>query len=321
MQTQYDITPIVFSASNYDNVRRYLDESKFFDERIMSHCEDALDIWQNVFKRYIKKEQALGIPYALNETPKLYALDAICIASPLVADKVALNEIAELFTVFYLMTHYFDDHVEHQDKFFSKFSFSSENNMSTQYGAAPFSFLLTSISVLEDILSESSHLSDQSRVQLIGAMCNRLAAQTRFFASERQANLSAEEALEMKARKVNGQALGVLADILDAYVDLGDGKFETLEQGLLYLGSMEQFTDDIRDLTIDETLRNANIILSASRSGPENAKQHIQRLFDLEVENARKYLLEIYGSSELRMIFSLPFYPFMIDKRKLSQTS
>jgi hypothetical protein len=315
----YNLEPLILNGMNRTAARHYLSEVEFFDTGIMHYHDEALRVWRSVIHRYANKETELEIPFSLAETPKLYALDALCIASPLIKAQQQLFTIAELFAVFYLMTHFFDDHVEHPDKFFSKFDFVNDSSLHAQYGAAPFSFLLISFAVIKEILDSATDLNDSSRLAIQGAMYERLAVQTRHFAAERTSNLSVEEVLEMKARRVNGQALGVIADILREYLHLNETEFKRMESGMLYLGSLEQFTDDIRDFAIDSALHNANIIVSASRFGSEAGAKKITKMYQDEAELAKKYLSVFYNYPALKEIFSLPFYPFMVDKRELSE--
>lgn len=321
MKDVYKIQPLIVTGADRVAARQYLADTAFFDESIMHYQDEALRVWRSVAHRYSNKEAECDIPYSLAESPKLYALDALCFASPLVKDPQQLFTLAELFTVFYLMTHFFDDHVEHPDKFFSKFDFSKQSSLNTQYGAAPFSFLLLSFSIIKDILNGEPSLSDKARMTLQGAMYDRLVVQTRYFASERESNLNVEEVLEMKARRVNGQTLGVLADILREFLHYDDAQFEEMQAGLLYLGAMEQVTDDIRDMSVDVALRNANIIVSAYKFGVEAGAKKVEKVYQAEAARAEKHLANFYSKPELAAIFSLPFYPFMVDKQQLEQAT
>lgn len=311
------IIPIIKSRGDRRLARECLADAPFFDSGIMKFHDEALKIWRSVAHRYSNKEQDLSIPFSLAERPKLYALDALCIATPLVQDQKQLKPIAELFNVFYLMTHFFDDHVEHPDKFFSKFDFIPNASISTQHGAAPFSFILLSFSIISDILNEASSLSPSSKLKIQTAMYDRLAVQTRHFTSERDTNLKVEEVLEMKARRVNGQTLGVLADILTEFLNYDEKTRHDFEQGLLYLGSIEQITDDIRDIAIDGALRNANIVISSQSFGSEAGAKVVARIYDQEQKSAKKFLTKFYRADELYSVLSLPFYPFMVDKQQL----
>lgn len=314
---QSGLETIILHRGERQIAREYLADAKFFNHSIMHFLDDTLKVWRSVSHRYSNKERDLRIPFSLAENPKLYALDAFCIATPLVADTGQRKHIAELFTIFYLMTHFFDDHVEHPDKFFSKFDFSIDGSVDTQRGAAPFSFLLMSFSIINEILLEIDALDDNARLRIQSGMYDRLAVQTRYFISERNSNLNVNEVLEMKARRVNGEALGVLADILAEFLKFDSKQFKAMEKGLFYLGSMEQFTDDIRDISIDIALRNANIVVSAQSFGEKTGAKLLAKMYMEEFESAKVYLEPFYSKVELQTIFSLPFYPFIINKQEL----
>ncbi len=316
MLQEEDMACLVQASDNRAVVKKYLTTAKYFDESILQGCDVALHVWRSVAHRFAYKESVFEIPFALAEDPKLYALDALIIAGPLIAERKDLFAIAEIFTVFYLLLHYFDDHVEHPDKFFSKFDFDKEGDLDAQRGAAPFSFSLISLAIIGEIL-DSQEVLLEKKAAILSAIYDRLASQTRYFALEKQANLSADNVLEIKARKVSGKTLGILADLLRHYLGLSDEVFKKLEKGMMYLGSMEQITDDMRDLHVDNTLHNANIVIADMQYGQESGISKLTELFNQENKNAQECMMELYKASQLKTILSLPFYPFMIDKQRL----
>lgn len=320
MSLSYKIGPIIEASGNVENIRNYLSSAPFFDVSVLKYHDEALKVWRSVAHRFAHKESVYRIPYSLAENPKLYALDALTIAAPLIKDKKQLIAVAEIFTIFYLIIHYFDDHVEHPDKFFSKFDFSSESNLDAQRGAAPFSFVLLALTIIGEILEEQNKLSKEAQLEIINAVFVRLASQTRYFTQEKQTNLTVTEVLEIKAREVSGKTLGILADLLKVVLNYDAQRHNELETGLLYLGSVEQFTDDIRDISVDSTLMNANIVIAASdQFGFAPGNSVLDDLYHQEVSMANKSLAKFYSKSELLVILSLPYYPFMIDKRRLLQ--
>ena len=319
MRVVYDLTSIIERSSDKSEVRSLLGDSTFFNPHILSYHDEALRVWRDIARRYSDKEGGLNIPYRLAESAKLYAVDALCVAEPLIAKKADLRAIAQFFGVFYLIVHYFDDHVEHRDKFYSKFDFSPSHNIDTQRGAAPFSFTLVSLSILHDILKEISSLNAEQREQILENVNTALALQTRYFAAERQSNLDIDEVLEMKQRQVSGKTLSTLGGIIGLYLNFDAKQARHFSEGLTYLGSLTQITDDIRDLSIDAALRNANIVAACHRLGSRAGNTRLERIYDNEVALTINHLKHIYSEDNLSVLLSLPFYPFMVNKQELER--
>lgn len=320
MSYQYDITPIVDVDRDRSAVQDFLGSSKYFEEHILSYEALAMKVWRSVMRRYANKEQEYAIPYNLAESMKLYAVDALAVASPLVREPDEVFRMAEFFAVFYLIVHYFDDHVEHRDKFYSKFDFNTAHNIDTQRGAAPFSFVFISFDILYEVLNELDNLSGEDREKLMRDVSSVLALQTRYFAAERQTNLDIQETLEMKQRRVSGKALAFFGELLGLYLSYSQKQLADLENGLMYLGSLTQITDDIRDQSVDMMLRNANIVLTAHRLlGVKAGNEKLNAIFDEEASLAKKYLSRFYDEKTVATLCSLPFYPFMVDKQALAK--
>src|SRR5258708_18396358 len=120
------IESLVVDQQSRDATLRLSSSSAPINLEILGYRATALVIWRRLHKRFRSKEQELSVPYQLVETPKSYALDALVAATPFFSDRKQLSALAELFAIYYLMVHYFDDHVEHRDKFYSKFGFQEK---------------------------------------------------------------------------------------------------------------------------------------------------------------------------------------------------
>lgn len=316
--THYDVIGVLRKSSDRNQVQDFIGSSRFFDVDILSFHNDALRVWRSVARHYAVNEVEYRIPYSFAETAKLYALDALCLTAPLIKNDDDKLKLAELFTVFYLIVHLFDDHVEHRDKFYSKFDFSTASDIDTQRGAAPFSFMLLSFSILTDILSSISQFNQDERADIMREMYAVLARQTRYFASERQASMSIDETLEVKQRQVAGKTLAMFGDIIARYTNMSAAKAKRLHEGLVYLGSLTQITDDIRDKSIDSILRNANIVNTAARVlGDVAGEKRLDSIYQEEAGRAREHLEHVFTPQYVSVLLSLPFYPFMIDKQQL----
>lgn len=312
------IKELVENEAKTKDSKTIVKESEVFDTNILGYQQMALEVWSEVIKDYHKKELDFKIPYSLAETPKLYALDALAIIAPLTKDESQRKFIAKLFVIFYLLVHFYDDHVEHLDKFYSKFTFKNDQNIDPQRGAAPFSFVLLSYELILQEVQNQEMFSDLQTIVLLRDINANLALQTQYFASERKVDLTEYEVLRIKQEQVTGKSLSILAEFIKPLGLLEDDKLRSLEKGLYYLGSLTQITDDIRDLDIDSTLKNANFVNSSvACHGEELGIKIVSDVFEDHVMRVRKYLRDIYGEEDLGVILSLPFYPFIIDKRAL----
>lgn len=286
-------------------------DSTEFDKTILSYQSDAEAVWRHVRDRFAARDELYRIPYQFVEAPKLYAMDALVVANPLLANAQVLTRVAELFVVFYLVVHYFDDHVEHRDKFYSKFAFDQSGDIDSQRGAAPFSFMLVAFDIMAEISNELP-IKAVDQLKLMAQIRHLLVSQTRFFSLEKKLNIRADEVIEIKQRQVSGRSLAVLASILAVLDDdaLSDVDFASLEQALVYVGSLTQITDDIRDLNLDKALRNANIITAL-----EEDVTALTALYEEEARLATEFLGKVYDAPAATAVLSLPFYPFLVIKR------
>jgi hypothetical protein len=311
------VASLVRDQSKYGSAQNCLKDSNFFDSSILSHKDQALGLWRKTIERYKAKEQKYSIPYALAEKPKLYAIDALVVAAPLVQNEHHLGLIAQFWNVFFLMVHYFDDHVEHRDKFYSKFHFRNEGDLNTQRGAAPFSFILTSLEILNDILDDLTVIDLNQREKIMRTVNSELIMQTQFFALERKEHISVSEVFKIKQLGVSGQTFGVLADLLIGVPLDRKVEYRDLKRGFMSLGSLIQITDDIRDISVDKALNNANIVTAAYESSHTDAADQVGGLYAIETDTLLRVLKKIYDKDELSAISALPFYPFMINKLEL----
>ncbi len=312
---------VVDDYQQQEEKMRLIEQSNAFDESILGYQKHALAIWHKVEERYKEHENAYSIPYQMAETPKLYAIDPIIITEPFLKDrKDVLDAIAQIFTVFYLVVHFFDDHVEHRDKFYSKFNFQDSEN-ETQKGAAPFSFVLMSFDIIRDILLELKQQGESVSCSGIERIITRsLLMQTRYFSAERINSLSVDEVLEIKQRQVSGAATSVIADLLQSVHKFDEGELQALRDGLIYVGSLTQITDDIRDAAVDATLRNANIVnVAREQFGHEEGMRQLSEIYSQEESTAKASLDQLYSEESVKLILSIPFYPFFVDKRQLRE--
>lgn len=311
------VASLVRDQSKYGIAQNCLKDSNFFDSSILSYKDQALILWRETAKRYREKEQKYNIPFTLAEKPKLYSIDALVVAKPLIENERQLALIAQFWNVFFLMVHYFDDHVEHRDKFYSKFHFNPHSDINTQRGAAPFSFVFASLELLQDILLEFEVVRAEDREYIIRIVTAELISQTQYFAMERKEHISFDEVFKIKQLGVSGQTFGVLAELLQRVPSTKPVDYRKLKRGFMSLGSLIQITDDIRDISVDLALNNANIVTAAFEADDSSAPEQVARLYAIEANTLSLTLGKIYTEGEFDNIKALPFYPFLINKLEL----
>lgn len=290
---------------------RAVEGSALFDQSIMGFRQDAEEVWRSVSQRFAEKEDQYGLLFRFDEAPKLYALDAFLIAQPLLKDADKLKLLAEFFVAFYLGVHYIDDHIEHRDKFYSKFRVSGLDSIDTQRGAMPFSFMLIISDIIHDVLSELG-LDEAAINTMLRKVRSVYLNEIRYFTPEKRRDLTADEVLEMKQRQITGQCLLPICDLLHALDSsaLSDKEWEKLRKGIVRLGSLTQITDDIRDESIDAILGNANLLIVLKGDA-----EALAAIYQAEQQEMIECLRGIYDNHAIDALVSLPLYPFTIKKR------
>jgi hypothetical protein len=311
------VASLVRDQSKYGASQNCLRDSNFFDSSILSYRDEALELWRTTITRYSQKEQRYQLPYVLYEKPKLYAIDALITAKPLLKESRHVELASQFWNMLVLLVHYFDDHVEHRDKFYSKFHFNTDEDINTQRGATPFSFILLSIEILYDILDEIDVIDSEQREQVMKVVISELNEQTQYFSLERKEHISIEEVFKIKQLGVSGRTFAIFADLLQYLPMNRKVDLRKLKRGFMSMGSLIQITDDIRDISVDRALNNANIVTAAFESNSVDAAEQVGGLYSIESDTLDLVLKGIYTKDELIVIRALPFYPFMINKLEL----
>ena len=117
---------------------------------------------------------------------------------------------------------------------------------------------------------------------------------------------------EVRAGQVSGVATSMIADIL-CLQDTFNHKIATnLKQALYYLGSLTQFTDDLRDYAVDLAIGNANLMAGLETSFGRNAQEKFKQWYISEEEK----MLEAFQNSGLvldtAIVRAIPWYPSLI---------
>lgn len=269
----------------------------------------SMRIWNNVISEIQNVEKNAVMPFWLNESKKPYAIDAILITK---AFGFYINKntcIFELFTLYYLEVHLIDDLVEDQQKFYSKFLASPALNLE-QFKAATSTFTLSFNTAAMNIMQKNS-MTDTAKYEIMRLMTNSLLHQVVYFTKEK-CKQSPEEVLEIKERQVSGKATSFMAELLNIQFTIDSQKLSAIKNALFYLGSLTQFTDDLRDLKKDESTGNANLIVSLKDKFGSNAMREFNKLYDTEEALMLSEISTSGIAANTALLRAIPWHPFLI---------
>lgn len=272
-----------------------------------THVDEAHLVWQRLIKDIRSAEEVLQNTYIFNDAPKLYAIDALTVFHKLNMDNEQRLNAAKLFTLYYLAVHLFDDAVEDKAKLASKFQ--SNNNGAIDIASLVASFALEINLIASKILVNAP--PDQA-MEFLRSMNVSLGKQFKYFLVENETNISPEEVLEIKQHCVSGEATSFIVECAVVNgLDLGTSVLH-LKKALYYLGSLTQFTDDLRDM--DEDMKNSNLnlinVINQSNAPKNTFVQMYSNDQKLMLESLEK-VPEITGTA---VFIAIPWYPFFIPK-------
>lgn len=293
-----------------DDIKSLVLTSSIFDSNVLKHEVFAKEIWRIVAADFAKIEEKYTLPYRLDEKTHLYAMDSLTLCDEMGVSKQDSVIVSKLYIVLFLLCSYFDDHVEHRDKFYSKFIFEKESDRSTQEGAVAFSTIAAFYELIIMYLVEAN-VDTSRQVEFIKTVNDSLLTYTPFFTVERDRDPTVETVLEMKQHNVAGHLVASLADIVVTMGLVEETQAISLKKGLFYVGSLMQMTDDIRDSQIDITLHNANLLNTCLSRHGDQGYDVFATIFEKERTLASQYFSESQCLKGVKLM-SLPFYPFCI---------
>lgn len=270
-------------------------------------------IWKDAIQQLRRDGRKLKLPYKFRSDPKTYALDGLIIARALGIPDERSSLPLQIFCLFYLSVHIIDDLVEDHAKFRSHFTVADKRRSSqgeTVKEVLPFSYTLNVLLSIYRMLMENSCYAKNSD-EIFSSIATSLGSFTHFFLLERK-ELPPRKIFQIKERGVSGVATSMIADIL-CLKDIFSHKIATnLKQALYYLGSLTQFTDDLRDYTVDLAIGNANLMAGLETAFGKNAHEKFKRWYSNEEEK----MLEAFQNSGLDLdtgiMRAIPWYPSLI---------
>jgi hypothetical protein len=299
----------------------------------------AIKIWENATKNMVSVEKDLNLPYLFHHKTELFALDALIVAKVLGINKNKIYDQIEAFSIFYLTIHLLDDVFEDPQKFLSNFSkvkfsflqFSALlgkqkspnrkiqsyykefdtsfliNNNDLKIEQALISFLICSDISIQRILNKNKNILNSFEIQ--SATKESEGKQINCFYTETYHNNDITTIFKIKNEGVSGESTSLIADFLNVNTIFGKKRGNYIKKALYRLGSLTQFTDDLRDYENDKRNENANIIVSLEKKyGKKKALEEWGKMYSNE-EIKMKYFLskaKIYDHNNILNI--IPFF-------------
>lgn len=301
-------------ANQDEQIPRYFPEDVI--SKFASLVSEAEDIWSSSLSFVYRAEEITGFPFHLNEKPRLYALDGIVVADALGIPPAMRASPIQAFCLYYLSVHLIDDFIEDISKFTSAFTYSGADKhipTSIDVNASIVGFILHVNMAITSILQGASGIfSPDTIIKLQELVARSLASQTKYFLLEKDLSLTPKDVLEIKQRRVSGEATSLIADFLQVEKILGHSGSVHIKEALRSLGSLTQFTDDVRDYEEDKTNGNSNLLLSMEKSYNRCA---VQKLVEWYIEEENK-MIKMLQSCELSIneeqFLTIPWYPFFL---------
>jgi hypothetical protein len=162
------------------------------------------------------------------------------------------------------------------------------------------------------ILNDSESYTSAQINEISRKFVESLARQISYFALEKRKDMTSERTLEIKQHNVSGEATSFIADCLRLSERIEDRKFKHIKKALFYLGSLTQFTDDIRDYKEDKKNHNANLLINLEKEDKVNAKN---KFIDWYLRD-EKFLIDEIKKGGLNiddnLIKLIPWYPLFM---------
>ncbi len=283
------------------------------EAKLTNYLPEALRIWALALHKFESTERISKVPFHLIEKVKLYALDGVVVADLLnILPKIRKPEL-EIFSLYYLSVHLFDDIVEDPAKFHSKFNYNKKLSLDLQHRATGMSFILHILAAISKVLHENPEIySATAALRIEKEFVESLSRQAIFFTREKELSSLPTEVLTIKQRQVSGEATSFLAVALQLEKRYGEKVAKYLKKSLFYLGSLTQFTDDIRDYDKDKISGNMNLLSSMeSYYGLEARRKFVGWYLkeeDLMLEEIKKSKLDL----DVTLLKAIPWHPFFL---------
>jgi len=295
----------LFFAEKGMEIGNYIDfDSK---QKIISYVPEAKKIWFSSMKLLSKIEDLTKTPFTLKKFDNLYALDGIVVAEELGINSKKRYSGLILFSIYYLCVHLLDDLIEDRQKFQSLFTYPKKILYSNKIEATGLSFIMNAILSISFILKREGQKNIN---KVINTFINSLVKQLKYFALEKNKNMKPEEILKIKQRKFSGEATSFIADALMINKFFDNKRCLYIKRALYYLGSLTQFTDDLRDYKKDKNTGNANLLIFMENFYKNKARDKFAEWYVLEENLMMKEFYKSGIQIDERVIKAIPWHPF-----------
>ena len=301
-------------SGNVDKVRSALDPKA--KSEMLSYLPKSLDIWDKSLADFARIERSTGSQYRLNEKTKTYAIDAIAVSNAFGMQTEKLDFAFKAFSIYYLSVHLLDDLMEDPKKFYSKFTYKDEESKERRIRASGASFIYSSGLTVHNILESQNKSNPETLLRTETSMSESLARMIKYFNIKNQI-LAPEKVIEVKNREVSGEATAFFLEFARLQDSSKRKINQHVRQSLVYLGSLTQFTDDLRDLEEDRKDKNINLIIALRGLYGKNASNEWAKLYQREEQNMLRAIEKSRIDTDINLLKVIPWYPFFAkDKIK-----
>lgn len=280
--------------------------------KMLSYLPMSLDIWNRSLSEFAKVERAIDTPYRLNEEPKAYAIDSIAISKAVGLRTEKLDFAFKAFSIYYLSVHLLDDLMEDPSKFYSKFTYSNEESKERRIRASGASFIYSSNLTVHNILEGKATPKELLRTET--AMNESIAKMIKFFRIKNQ-TLSPEGIIDVKNRKVSGESTAFFLEFAGLESSQRNRINQQLKQSMTDLGSLTQFTDDLRDLEEDRRDKNINLMIALKGLHGKEATTEWARLYNKEEQSMVGAIERLGIEADINLLKVIPWYPFFAKEK------
>jgi hypothetical protein len=271
-------------------------------------------VWAQAIQVLTRDGQELQLPFEVQKSSKTYALDGLAVARILgISDEDSCLPM-QIFSLYYLSVHIIDDLAEDYPKFIAQFKITDEHASHEEQVTKeilPFSYTLNTVLTIFRMLMSHGRYA-KSTDKIFHNLITSLGAFTHFFLLE-QLELSPEKVLDIKQRGVSGIATSMIADLLCIEDTFSYRTATNIKSALHYLGSLTQFTDDLRDYDVDIARGNANLLVSLERKFKKTALEMFAQWYVREEE----LMLHAFHNCGLdlntNLMRAIPWYPSVLD--------
>jgi hypothetical protein len=157
-----------------------------------------------------------------------------------------------------------------------------------------------------------SFFSQKFSANIVRLFSESLSRQIKYFVVEGDVVFPPERILEIKQRNVSGEATSFLSELLDLDSLIGKSEAKHFKDALWFLGSLTQFTDDLRDYDKDKLTKNANLMISLEKFYGDKSKEVFLKWYLKEEGRMVSFLKKSNVSVDEDLIMAVPFHPYFL---------